>query len=182
MNKFTLHTLESAPEKSKPVLVTLNQKFGFIPNVAASMADNPVLLNGFFGSFGNFHAGGFDECEKQILLLTNAVTFKCPWTIAAHSTFAILDGVTESDVKAIRDGELPANPKYAALSSISKKLIASKGNLAGPDINSFVAAGYSQVQILEVVLAIGISTLTATAANLTGTPIEDRFIAVEEKL
>src|SRR5258706_16313983 len=81
MQRFTLQTIESAPENSRATLQTLESKFGFIPNVMATMANSPVLLNGFVGSFGSFHSGSLDECEKQILLLTNAVTIKCPWTV-----------------------------------------------------------------------------------------------------
>src|SRR5260370_9817548 len=110
MQKFTVHTIESAPEKSKQTLRGMQQKFGFLPNILGSMAENPVLLNGFAATFGSFHGGSFDECERQGLLLTNAGTVKCPWTAAAHSTFAIQDGGSEGDRNAIREGNLPEKP------------------------------------------------------------------------
>ena len=107
MQASIVHTIDSAPQKSKPTLQALTQRFGFLPNVMGLMPGNPVLLNGFVGTFGNFHSGSLDECEKQTLLLTNAVTLKCPWTVAAHSTFALEDGISEANVKAIREGKLP---------------------------------------------------------------------------
>ena len=177
MQKFSLHTIESAPEKSKPTLQALQQKFGYLPNVMATMAGNPVLLNGFAGSFGSFHGGSFDECEKQTLLLTNAVTIKCPWTVAAHSTFALEDGMSETDVKAIRAGRLPEDPKYAALSAITRALIEKRGNVSEADIEKFTSAGYAAVQIFEVITSIGISTMAATTTNMAGTPVEARFKA-----
>jgi alkylhydroperoxidase family enzyme len=175
MQRFTLQTIESAPEKSRPTLQTLESRFGFIPNVMATMANSPVLLNGFVGSFGSFHGGSLNECEKQILLLTNAVTIKCPWTVAAHSTFAIEDGVAESEIKAIRDGKLPQDRKYAALSALTKALLEKRGNVTEADIEKFTSAGYSKVQILEVITGVGISTMAATTTNMAGTPVEDRF-------
>jgi alkylhydroperoxidase family enzyme len=177
MQTFTVHTIESAPEQSKPTLQALTQKFGFLPNVMATMAGNPVLLNGFAASFGSFHGGSLDECEKQALLLTNAVTIKCPWTVAAHSTFALEDGMAESDVKAMREGRLPANPKYAALSALTRALIEKRGNVSDAEIERFTSAGYSQSQIFEVIASIGISTMAATTTNMAGTPVEDRFKA-----
>ncbi|WP_296739571.1 carboxymuconolactone decarboxylase family protein [Mesorhizobium sp.] len=177
MQRFNLQTIESAPEKSKPTLAALKERFGFLPNVMATMANNPVLLNGFANAFGSFHGGSFDEIEKQVLLLTNAVTIKCPWTVAAHSTFAIEDGIAESEVEAIRQGKLPKNPKYAALSALTKALIEKKGNVSDADIDAFTAPGYSKAQILEVVTGIGVSTMAATTTNMAGTPIEERFQA-----
>src|SRR5471032_2791731 len=129
MHSFTLHTIESAPANSKPTLHALEQKFGFLPNVMATMAGNPVLLNGFAATFGSFHGGSLDECEKQALLLTNAVTIKCPWTVAAHSTFALEDGMSAADVKAIRDGALPTDPRYAVLSGLTRALIEQRGHV-----------------------------------------------------
>src|ERR1700676_5731622 len=115
MQKFVVHTIESAPEKSRPTLRGMQEKFGFLPNIMGTMAENPVPLNGFAATFGSFHGGSFDECEKQVLLLTNAVTLKCPWTIALPSTFAIKAAISEGDVRGIRDGSLPETPKYRAL-------------------------------------------------------------------
>ncbi|AMM16811.1 carboxymuconolactone decarboxylase [Burkholderia sp. PAMC 28687] len=177
MQSFELYTIESAPEKSRPTLEALVEKFGFLPNVMATMAANPVLLNGFAGSFASFHGGSLDECEKQTLLLTNAVTIKCPWTVAAHSTFALEDGMAEADVNAIRAGKLPANVKYAALSGLSRALIEKRGNVSEGDIERFTSAGYSPLQIFEVITSIGISTMAATTTNMAGTPVEDRFKA-----
>jgi alkylhydroperoxidase family enzyme len=177
MQEFIVHTIESAPENSKQTLRGLEQKFGFLPNALATMAGSPVLLNGFAGGFGSFHGGSFNECEKQALLLTNAVTLKCPYTVALHSTFALEDGVSEADVKAIRGGKLPGEPKYSALSEMTKALIERRGNATGADIEKFTSAGYSQAQIFEVIIGIGLSTMAATTANMARTPVDDRFRA-----
>ena len=175
MQRFPLQTTASAPEKCRPTLEALEQKLGFLPNAIATMANSPVLLNAFVGVFGSFHGGGFDPIERQVLLLTNAVTIKCPWTIAAHSTFAHEEGMAESEIDAIRRGRLPANPKYAALSGLTRAMIEQRGNVAEAELRRFTAAGYTEVQLLEVVAGIGVSTLAATTTNLAGTPIEDRL-------
>jgi alkylhydroperoxidase family enzyme len=174
---FTVHTIESAPEKSKQALQNIELTFGVIPNVTATMAESPVLINAFVGSFANFLDASFNESEKQVLLLTNAVTLKCPWTVAFHSTMAMQERVPESDVKAIRDGKLPNEPKYAALSGMAKALIEKRGNVTEADLERFTSAGYSRAQILEVITGTGVSTMAATTGNMTNTPVEDLFKA-----
>jgi AhpD family alkylhydroperoxidase len=100
MSSYRIHTVDSAPEKSKPALQRLEQAFGLIPNLAATMAESPVLLNGFVGAFGNFHGGSFTSAERQALLLTNAVTNRCSWAVAFHSTLALTEGIAAADVQA----------------------------------------------------------------------------------
>jgi alkylhydroperoxidase family enzyme len=177
MRNFTIHTIESAPEHSKKSLQGLQQNFGMIPNVAATMAGSPGLINAFVSSFGSFHGGSFSESEKQVVLLTDAVALKCPWTVAFHSTMALREGVSRSDVDAIRAGKLPGDPKYAALSGLAKALIEKRGNASDAEIERFVSAGYSQTQILEVINGIGVSTMAALTGNMAGTPVEDGFKA-----
>jgi hypothetical protein len=44
---FTIHTEESAPERSREALSAIRQRIGFIPNLAATIAGSPVALAGF---------------------------------------------------------------------------------------------------------------------------------------
>jgi alkylhydroperoxidase family enzyme len=176
-NDFQIHTIETAPEHSKPALQGLQQNFGLIPNVAATMAGNPVLINAFIGTFGHFHGGSFDEREKQVLLLTNAVALGCHWTVAFHSTIALKAGVAAGDVAAIRGGALPADPKLSALSALTRALIETKGHAAAAHVDRFIAEGYTRLQVFEVIAGIAISTMAGITGSVAHTPIEEPFKA-----
>jgi hypothetical protein len=47
LGTFQIHTLQSAPAESLPALRALEQGLGFVPNLAATMAESPVLITGF---------------------------------------------------------------------------------------------------------------------------------------
>jgi hypothetical protein len=79
MQQFSIHTIDTAPEASKPALRDLHAIFGTIPNIAGAMATSPVLIDSLVGLFGRVHGGSFTEAQIQTLLLTNAVTNACPW-------------------------------------------------------------------------------------------------------
>ena len=177
MSRFRIHTIDTAPEGSKQSLQALQKNFGFIPNAAATMAGSPALINAFIGAFGSFHGAGFNEVEKQTLLLTNAVALRCAWTAAFHSTLALKTGVAPADVAAIRDQRLPADPKLAALSALARALIEHKGHGADAAIERFGAAGYASAQVLDVVAGIAVSTMAALTATMAQTPVEDLFKA-----
>jgi alkylhydroperoxidase family enzyme len=177
MDNFHIHTIETAPEQSKPALQALQDALGMIPNAAATMAGSPVLINAFVASFGNLHGSSFDEKQKQVLLLTNAVTLACEWTVAFHSTIALKVGVAESDVIAIRGGELPADPKLSALSALTRSLVASHGRASAVEVGRFLSAGYTRSQVLEVIAGIAISTMAGITGSVARTPVEDPFKA-----
>jgi hypothetical protein len=70
MSSYPIHTIESAPVQSKPVLLQLQEAFGLIPNIAGAMAASPVLISGFVSLFERVHASSLTEPQIQTLLLT----------------------------------------------------------------------------------------------------------------
>jgi len=175
MHAYRIHSIESAPEKSKPALQGLKQNLGLIPNLAATMAESPVLLNGFVGAFGNFHGGSFTGAQKQVLLLSNAVANGCGWAVAFHSTLALKEGVDAQDVRAVREKRLPKDAKLAALSGFTRALIEKRGHVSEPDLATFTAAGFGPDQVLEVIAGLAVSVLANYAGNITNPILEDPF-------
>lgn len=172
MTHYPLHTVASAPEKSKPALQGLQQSFGLIPNLAATMANAPPLVNSFVAAFGQFHGSGFTGGQKQALLLTNAVSNRCAWAVAFHSTLALKEGVAAADVRAIRERKLPADPTLAALSALTRALIEKRGHLDPADVGAFTPE-----QVFEVIAGLAVSVMANYAGNVAHPPLEAAFEA-----
>ena len=175
MQTFPVHTVESAPEKSKPSLQTLQGVFGMIPNIAGAMATSPVLIGSLVGLFQKVHGGSFSEAEIQVLLLTNAVTNRCDWAVAFHTALALKSGVEPADVQAIRDREAPQSPKSSALSTLARALIEKRGRLENLDVSRFLQAGFDKAHLLEVITVVAASTITNYTGNVTRPPVESDF-------
>lgn len=175
MSAFPVHSLETAPEKSKPALEALQSAFGFIPNIAGAMSTSPVLINSLVGLFGNVHGGSFSEAEIQTLLLTNAVTNGATWAVAFHSFLALKEGVSQGDVDAIRSRRPPQDARLAALSTLARTLIEKRGHLDRTDQEGFLSAGFGPDRLLEVVAVVAASTITNYTANITEPPVEPTF-------
>jgi alkylhydroperoxidase family enzyme len=177
MSDYPVHTIDSAPAQSKPVLAQLQQTFGLIPNIAAKMAASPVLINGFIGLFERVHSSSLTEPQIQTLLLTNAVTNASEWPVAFHTALALKAGVRPVDVDAIRDGRLPEDARLAALSLLARTLIERRGRLSSAHRNRFFEAGFSAEQMLEVIAVVAASTITNYTASVTEPPLEAQFEA-----
>lgn len=175
MHDWQIHTLASAPDTARPALQGLMQNFGLIPNLAATMAESPTLVNGFVGALVNFTGGTFSGGERQVLLLTNAVTNKCAWAVAFHSTAALKEGVAGEEVEAVRAGRLPRAGRLAALSALTRALIEKRGHLTAADLDGFVGAGFAPAQVLEVIAGLAASVMANYAGNITRPPLEPPF-------
>jgi len=177
MNTYPIHTVDTAPDGSKPALQGLHQALGLIPNLAATMANSPPLVNSFVAAFTQFSGGTFSARERQILLLANAVTNSSAWAVAFHSTMALNEGVDPQDVDAVRHGDLPRDARLAALVRLTRALIEKRGHLDPADADRFTAVGYDENQLLEVITGVAISTLAGFAGNVARPPLEEPFKA-----
>jgi alkylhydroperoxidase family enzyme len=177
MQAFPVHTIESAPEQSRPSLQTLQGAFGVIPNIAGAMSTSPVLIGSLVALFQKVHGGNFSEAQLQTLLLTNAVTNACAWAVAFHSVLALQEGVEPADVQAIRERRTPRNPQNAALSVLARTLIEKRGQLDDPDVSRFLQAGFEKAHLLEVIAVVAASTITNYTGNVARPPLEAAFEA-----
>jgi AhpD family alkylhydroperoxidase len=175
MTSFPVHTMDSAPDRSQPALRQLQSAFGMIPNIAGVMATSPVLTNSLVALFGNVHGGSFTEAQIQIVLLTDAVTNACRWAVAFHTALALKEGIDAADVRAIREGRLPKDRKFAALSGLAKTMIEKRGRLDEEDVDRFLAAGFGKDHLLEVIAAVAASTITNYTGSITKPPLEAPF-------
>ena len=130
MERFPVHTLNSAPEASKSALRDVQARFGMIPNLAGAMATSPVLIQSFIGIFDKVHGGSFSEPQIQTVLLTDAVTNACTWAVALHTALGPQAGLDPADVDAMRAGRSPSDKKLGALSTLARTLIEKRGRLA----------------------------------------------------
>ncbi|MBE1162264.1 carboxymuconolactone decarboxylase family protein [Dyella acidiphila] len=175
MTTFPMHTMQSAPAQSKPALESLHSAFGVIPNIAGAMATSPVLIGSLVGLFGKVHGGSFSEAEVQVVLLTNAVTNASSWAMAFHSCLAEKEGLDTADVEAIRARQMPRHVKHAALSTLARTLIEKRGHLDDADMSAFLAAGFGQDHLLEVIGIVAASTITNYTGSVTQPPLEEAF-------
>lgn len=175
MPDYPVHTIASAPEGSKPALEQLTKAFGVLPNLPAVIANSPKLINSLVGLFGQVHSPGLSEAENQIVLLTDAVTNSSTYAVAFHTTLALQQGISAEETTAIRERRVPADKRFAALSSLAKALIEKRGHLSEQDLESFAGAGFTKERVLEVIAIVAASTITNYSGSIMNPPLEDSF-------
>jgi alkylhydroperoxidase family enzyme len=175
MSHYPVHTIASAPEKSRPALEQLQKAFGVLPNLPAVLANSPKLINSLVELFGQVHSPGLSEAENEIVLLTDAVTNSSTYAVAFHTTLALQQGITSEETTAIRERRLPADKRFAALSALAKSLIEKRGHVSEHELDAFLAAGFTKEQVLEVVTIVAASTITNYTGTIANSPLDETF-------
>lgn len=174
---YPIHTAAQAPEKARPLLAGAEKAFGFVPNMLGKMATAPALLEGYMTLARIFDTSSLSPAERQIVLLSTSYENGCDYCMAAHTVIASMQQVDKAVVEATRSGSPIADAKLEALRRFAAAVTATRG---WPDplvTKAFFAAGYGQQQALEVILGVGLKTLSNYTNHLAATPIDPAFTA-----
>ena len=178
---FAPLSIAAAPEASRPMLQKVQKSLGFIPNLMATFANNPAVLEGYLALGAVFERGSFTPRERQIILLAASVENRCNYCAAAHSAIAKGALHTPAEVIAAVSQGLPIpDAKLNALVSLVRELVHERGYANETTIQKFLAAGYKKEQVMELLLGIALKTISNYLDHISPTPL-DHALAGESK-
>jgi len=176
MFDFRVHTVESAPAASHSLLEGLRRDVGFLPNLAATMAESPTLIEGFTTLRSILRRGSLTGPEREAIAIALSVHNGCSYCVAAHSTFAVGQGAPPEAVAALRAGESPDNaPRLAALARFTRALADRRGFATPSDLTALRQTGFSAAQALEVIAMMAMVTIANYTHNITGVALDEAF-------
>lgn len=177
MTDFPKHTMDTAPEDSKPILEGVQKGLGFVPNMLGYMAESPALLKGYTTLNGIFEKTGLSPTEQQIVLLSVSRSNSCHYCMAAHTSIAQMQKIPSDIIRALRDGTSIEDAKLEALRTFTSFLVDRQGYAEQSDIDAFLAAGYTKQNVFDVILGVGLKTLSNYTNHIVDTEVDDAFAA-----
>ncbi len=176
MSQFTTHTTESAPEGAKPFLQGAKDAYSFVPNLLGTMATSPALLEGYMTLAGIFDKTELSETERQIILMTNNRLNGCTYCMAAHTTLSQMAKVPADVIEALRNDTPIADSKLEALRTFAAIVNEKRGWPEAGEIEAFIAAGYSNQTVLDVILGTSLKVMSNYTNHIAHTSLDDAFV------
>lgn len=172
MIQFPLHTRATAPFEAKPFLDQAAQSLGYVPALLAQMAEAPALLEGYASLSAIFRKSSFTPPEQQLVLLTVSVEHDSRYCTPAHAARARQVELDEDAIEDARAGLPLADPRLEALRRFTIHMVQDRGVVAEADMAAFLKAGFTRANALEVILAVGLKTLSNYVAHVAQTPLD----------
>lgn len=170
---------DNAEPRAKAALKSVQKGLGFIPNMYANMADSPGALETYGAGYTSLRGdSGFTPAEQEVVFLTISHGNRCEYCMAAHSMVGEkMSGVPAPVLKALRLGLPLPDAKLQALSAFTRIMVASRGKPTRQDLQAFLFAGFSERQMLEIILAIAVKTISNYANHVFHTEVDHVFAA-----
>lgn len=175
MTDFTLHTADTAPEASKPLLENSQKAFGMVPNLHAVMAESPQLLEAYQRVHELFQNSSFNAEELTVVWQTVNVENNCHYCVPAHTGIAKSMKVDDAIIDALRDETPLPDARLEALRTFTLKLVRQHGAMSDEDIQTFLDAGFTQRHVLDVILGYSQKVMSNFTNHVAHTEVDAPF-------
>ena len=175
MTDFAPHSIETAPEPSKAMLENAKRTYGQIPNLLGAMAEAPALLEAYTSTGKIFDNTSLSSTERQVILIAVSVVNECVYCVAAHSVIASMQQVPDEVVDAVREDRPIADARLEALRTFATQVVDQRGFVSDGQVRSFLDAGYTKAQVLEVLVGVGMKTLSNYTNHIAKTELDAAF-------
>lgn len=173
--EFSPLTVETSSAAARGILSASQARFGFVPSPVARVAHAPGVLKHLMTSLGAFEQTSLSTLEREVIAMTVAFENGCLYCMAMHT--ALLAGTPEAQliVAALRAGTPLPDPRLGALRTYARALLWGRGHVDPAVTAAFVSAGFTDAQALEVVLGVGVYTLSTFLNIVTGADLDPAF-------
>ena len=178
MSLFTKHDETTAPAEAAAVLSAARERYGFVPNLAAYIAESPLVLGAVLELSEQFDHSSLSAQEQQLVLITVSALHGCSYCKTAHTALGKKAGMSDATLKSLIAFERLEDPRLEALRVFTIAVVEQRGRVDELTIRAFLNAGFSKAQVFEVVLGIAMKTITNYSNHLAGAEPNQEFVAL----
>ena len=153
MSFFAIPTRESVSPENQAIFDNLKKMLSFVPNLYATFAHSATAL----GTYLNLQnaKSSLNAKQREIVNLVVSEVNDCEYCLAAHTAVGKMVGFTEAQILEIRTGRATFDPKLDALARFVREVAEKRGHVAAAETEAFLAAGWTEGNVVDVVMAVG---------------------------
>ena len=171
MSRIFIPTRDASPEKSKPLLDAVERQLGVVPNLFRLVGTSPAALEGYLGLNGAL-GRTLDAKTREGIALAVAQANGCDYCLSAHTYLGLnLAKIDEAEIARNRSGR-SGDAKADAAIVFARRVLDARGRVSAADLAEVRDAGFTDAQIVEIVLSVALNVLTNYVNNVAGTDID----------
>ncbi|RVT92126.1 carboxymuconolactone decarboxylase family protein [Rhodovarius crocodyli] len=171
MSRIPLPGPEDTPAASRPLLDGLARKLGSVPNLYRLLALSPAGLEAALGLSGAL-SRTLDAPLRERIAIAVAQVNGCEYCLSAHAYLgARLAGLPPEEIAANRLGHSLEARADAAV-TFAARVAQHRGQITNEELAQVKAAGFTDAEVLEIVLTVALNGLTNLVNNVARTPVD----------
>ncbi len=167
---FTIPTQSEVSENNQAIFDNLKKNLGFVPNLYAYYAKNETSLGDYL-TLQN-RKSTLSAKEREVINLVTSQLNECRYCQSAHTVMGKMNGFTDNQIIELRKGTATFDNKLDALVKFASVIVEHRGKVSEEAKKLFFSVGYTEANMIDVVMTIGDKTISNYMHNLTGFEID----------
>ncbi|WP_183575810.1 carboxymuconolactone decarboxylase family protein [Mucilaginibacter sp. X5P1] len=167
--QFSVPTRDEVSPANQAIFDNLQKALGFVPNLYATIAYSDNGLARFL-AYQNAKTSLSNKKKEAVNLIVSQVN-ECVYCQSAHLVLGKMNGFTDEQLLDIRKGT-STDPKLNALVALAANVTATRGKADGDLVDAFYAHGYTNENLVDLILQISDKTAMNYLHNLTDIPVD----------
>ncbi len=165
-------SIEASAAASQPLLQAVKKQLGVVPNLFRLVGNSPAALEGYLGLSGALAKGALEAPTRERIALAVAEINGCDYCLSAHSYLGKnLAKLSDAEIALNRTGG-STDKKAEAAVRFAVRLVNARGHVSDADVRAVKDAGYTDAQVIEIVLHVALNTLTNYVNEVANTEID----------
>lgn len=170
MTKFTVPTRGEVSENNQAIFDNLQKGLGFVPNLYAYYAKNETALGDYLALQNR--KSTLKAKEREVINLVTSQINGCRYCQSAHTVLGKMNGFTDEQVIELRKGLASFDSKLDALAKFTASAVENRGRATLESKDAFFEAGYTEANLIDVVIAVGDKIISNYIHNVVDFPID----------
>lgn len=179
ISRFPVPELKDLAEDIRAMILAVQEKAGFVPNVFLAMAHRPAELRAFFAYHDALmeKEGGLTKAEREMIVVATSGANGCLYCVVAHGAILRIRAKNPlvADQVAINHRKADITPRQTAMLDFAMKVSKDSASLTDADYEPLHAHGFSDDDIWDIAAITAFFALSNRMANFLSMRPNDEF-------
>ena len=179
ISRYPVPDINDLPDDIKQMVLDVQEKAGFVPNVFLTLAHRPDELRAFFAYHDALMEkdSGLSKADREMIVVATSNDNSCQYCVIAHGAILRIRAKNDliADQVAVNYRKADITPRQLAMLDFAMKVSNDAQSICDADFESLRAHGFSDEDIWDIAAITAFFGLSNRMANFTSMRPNDEF-------
>lgn len=179
ISRFPVPKLEDLPDDMRELILEVQEKSGFIPNVFLTLAHRPAEFRAFFAYHDALMEkdSGLTKAEREMIVVATSNANGCQYCVVAHGAILRIRAKDPlvADQVAVNHRKADITPRQKAMLDFALKVCLDSADINDDDYATLHEHGFSDEDIWDIAGVSAFFGLSNRMANTINMRANDEF-------
>ena len=179
VSRFPVPEIKDMPEDIRNVILAVQEKSGFVPNVFLALAHRPDEFRAFFAYHDALmeKQSGLTKAEREMIVVATSAGNQCQYCVVAHGAILRIRAKNPliADQIAVNYRKADITPRQRAMLDFAMKVSQSAQTVGDADLALLAEHGFSDEDIWDIGAVSAFFGLSNRFANMVNLRPNDEF-------